>query len=297
MSTKLSRINWAALAKLLDPYLPDLHMIGSGVNKNPKVADVQVISKDPDIMPQLQLLLGSRFTPVKGENGLYSFKATAAEMVRKVDAGEVTWDGTDRTSPISINTLRGILMLMKIIPRGTIMPAGHTQSKGAGLNYCRFVPLILAAWKKHKNIKYSEWDWSEPAEERRKLLDKDFVLYSDTFYKLDKVDQFGSEELQDFRDKARLVFKTGEIKAPEATATITKQNDPTFRALPELLQFSLLQLWCACPHLWNENMITNPLNLDSPTVSMFGESTTSVVFSDPRAAHVEPTTSDPNMLF
>jgi len=286
MSTKLSRINWPALAATLTPHLPDLHFLKT----NPNILDVHVISKDPDVMPQLMFLIGNRFKPIMStETGKYSFAATSAEMVRAVQAQEVTWDGTKNSSPISFNALRGMLMLMKINPRGVIMPAGTTQSKAPGTGFCSFVPLILAAWKRHQKIKYSEWDWQEPLEARRKLLDKDFAEYSEYFNKPEVIDQFSVEELQQFRDQARVVASTGRINAPEATAIITKQRDPAFKSLPKLLQFSLLQLWACCPHLWNESMVTNILSLDEPLVSNYSEFS-KALFEAP--SYNEPTSAE-----
>lgn len=285
MSTKLSRINWPALAAALTPHLPDLHFLKA----NPNIMDFQVISKDPDVMPQLMFLIGNRFKPViNTENGKYSFAATSAEMVRATQAQEVTWDGTKGSSPISFNALRGMLMFMKINPRGMLMPAGIVQSRAPGTSMCSFVPLILASWKRHQKIKYSEWDWEEPLEARRKLLDKEFAEYSEYFNKPEAINQFSIEELQQFRDQARVVATTGKINAPEATAIITKQRDPAFKSLPKLLQFSMLQLWTCCPHLWNESMITNTLSLDEPLVSNYGEFTKALFdapdYNDPTPA-------------
>jgi hypothetical protein len=281
MATKISRISWANIYERLKPYMDSDYALPSDAEVK---ANIAIMASDPDLLPALMQFVGQQIRPSLGSNGLYSFAKTYESLWEK----PITWDGTDNTSQVNFDQLAGIFAFLKVTPRGTLLPPKVAQSSPSGINYSAFVPLILASWKKHAGINYSNWDWSESEDDKAVFLDAWTLDYSRYFHDQAAWNKWQETDLTLFRDRAMFTDSKGTYKTPEGTALITKQPNAAFKELPKLYQFALLQLWIASPTLYSRYTITNPLNLDDPQEPRFGQSdTASAVFVDDKKPTVK----------
>lgn len=280
-ASPISRINWASINR-------DLNGISNTLiipSKHTLPLDLTSALKTPDLFTNLQLFLARSVRVKRNSEGLASFKLTSDGMKEDLCNEKITWDGTSNTSLVNKDTLQGILRVMRLSPRGGILPSGVVQSKESGKQVNTFVPLILAGFKKYQGVNYNDWDWAEPTEDKFKFLDRPFVDYSEYFYQEEIATRWTLDELTEFRRLAMLNGAKNIYKTPEATTSVSKQPDADFAALPTMLKQSMLQLWVACPHLYNPCMITNYLNLDAPPVGVFGNITDVLEKSTPLASN------------
>jgi hypothetical protein len=208
------------------------------------------------ILPQVLAALGNYWPISRGENGLYSFSQTLRAWKDLMSRGELDLDG----APISQEGCTKLLNWLCVNPRGTLLGA-LKQTSGEGVRYSAPVPLILSSWKQYRDVKYSSWDWSDPA--RRFFLDHDILDWSGYF---GAVQPWTPEELCGFRVKALEVksgAKAGTVRKPETCSSVFGVTDPEFKTLPRLMKLSLTQLWCFHPALRTDLMITDHMNLDS----------------------------------
>lgn len=140
-----------------------------------------------------------------------------------------------------------------------------------GSPYCNLVPLILAAFKKMQNIKYSEWN-------RDKL---DLIVHS-RLYAAMTADYypFSKDDLLQFREIG-LTTKSGKSEGTTKSAITTyglngtphewKVTDPETGEIvtvegpgtwPALTRMMLCQTWCAHPQNRNNYMILDPKDWD-----------------------------------
>lgn len=210
------------------------------------------------VLPQVLALLGRVLVPKKSGE-LYSFKETIKDLVARQSS--LTFDGG---GIIGLDQLKGIFSIIKASPRGSSL--GSMKQVSDGIRYAANVPLALSALKQYKNIKYSEWDWSEP--ERAHLLDPDFFNYSTTF---GQDLGFSTDDLIAFRENSTLVKtgpKAGTHRTIGATTNILKSGVLAFDELPKLSRLALCQTWIFQPQVYHNLMIVNPVNLDSPAVPL-----------------------------
>lgn len=141
-----------------------------------------------------------------------------------------------------------------------------------GAPFCKLVPLILAAFKKMRNIKYSEWDVEK----------LDLVVHS-ALWEAMTTDYYpySRDDLIHFRNIG-LTTKTGKsagvTKSPVSsynltglpnTWDITDMETGEIAAvegpavLPTLTKMMLCQTWCAHPSNRNSYMILDPKDWDS----------------------------------
>lgn len=131
--------------------------------------------------------------------------------------------------------------------------------------YCSLVPLVLSAFLKLANIKYSEWDTGE----LHFVVDPKLLEAMHT-----RVPEYTTEELLDFRHRGLVTSDTarrspGASKNPVTTYNITSLESemPDGRVgpakLPVLVRMMLCQTWCAHPLNRNHYMILDPENWDS----------------------------------
>lgn len=209
-------------------------------------------------LPQLSAFLGSEVPLKRNTEGLISFKETLVAIKEKIDSGKLVFpDGI----PVTLEDFNGIIQVLRTSPRGDVL-GKLIQSKEPGLRYCAGVPLFCAAFKEFRDVKYSEWDWTDP--HRKYLLDPDFVEYSDLF---GSPIEYSKETLLKIREDA-LYIQSGKAmgteRKPEATTTVFNVKDPEFKLYPRLYKLALTQLWIFIPHLYNKYIINNPISLDEP---------------------------------
>ena len=217
------------------------------------------------VLPQLSATLARIITPKK-VGGLYSFKSTSEDL--RARAGDLHFETGE---PLTVDHLRGMFLIIKRCPRGSSL--GSMKQISDGIRYAANVPLALAALKQYKNIKYSEWDWTDPA--KKLFVDKDMVEMSETFGMTtpfsDDVLHWDQSTLQSYQANSRLV-KTGKtagkVRALNSTVSITKTGDDIFDNLPRFSKLALCQTWIFQPSLYHDLMISNLLDLDSAPVPL-----------------------------
>lgn len=121
-----------------------------------------------------------------------------------------------------------------------------TQYK-EGKEYSKMVPLILAAHKKFRGIKYSEWMYKGLS----KLVGPELYAAMDP-----KLPQYSLEEKMEARTeglKIRSGTKAGTSRNPVTTYRLSAlpkiigEDNPSIGTMPILYQNMLTQIWCAHP--------------------------------------------------
>jgi hypothetical protein len=131
--------------------------------------------------------------------------------------------------------------------------------------YCSMVPLILAAFKKYQDIKYSSWEVKE----------LNFVVDPPLLEAMLCVPpEYSKEELLQFRVDGLVTSNTakrnpGGAKSPVSTYGLNalpkelEDGRAGPAALPSLVRMMLCQTWCAHPSNRNHYMILDPKSWDS----------------------------------
>ena len=136
------------------------------------------------------------------------------------------------------------------------------QYKGEGRTYCSLVPLILYAFKLHKNIKYSEWD-----------RDTLHLVVNDGLCKamLCEPPEITREEILLAREQG-LTFKSGTkagtVRSPLSTFKLYDTTGTKLHKVPELAQTMIAQIWCAHPTSRTKYMVLDPKAWDSIPVPL-----------------------------
>lgn len=187
----------------------------------------------------------------------WGFTPTLRALGSMIDAGALCFDNGN---PVSKAAMQGMINVLNYSPRGDILPSVWRQSSGEGLRYSAAVPLILSAFKEYRNVRYSDWDWTDL--NRKYLLDFDFFELSEHFGCRMSWDV---EQLLEFREVGRTIatgVKAGQKKDIISTTTLSKIDDPDFKALPRLAKLLLCQVWVYHPTIRHKLMITDLMHLD-----------------------------------
>lgn len=184
------------------------------------------------VYPQVVAALG-RWTPVRGSSGKFDGKATLNKNL----------SGNDFNKGIYFFSMLNSRMLEKQYVKGNS-------------DYCALVPIILSAFKKMQDIKYSEWEnvsWLVPKN-----------LYEAMTC---EVPDYSRDELMQFR--VRGMKANG---SPQNSYGVYHLSEPVERedgttlpgvcTLPNLARMMVLQTWCAHPHNRNRYMILDPQDWD-----------------------------------
>lgn len=196
------------------------------------------------VFPQL-LAKFATLPLVKNESGKYSGAALFREIRSRGD-----W-------------LSGAYLLTMHDSRGPFID-GQTSSKYR--NYSALVPLIMSAFKKMHNIKYSEWDPKEISSITHPSLAK-AMLFKD-------VPQLSNDEAL-----AERIAAIGDNN-PLTTYRMYPKGKSQLIGLPKLVQFMVCQTWCAHPSNRTEYMILNPLDWDSMPEPLIDTHLTSPSYND-----------------
>lgn len=202
-----------------------------------RTARMGLVAKAEWFFPQA-LAEFARLPLVKNDKGLYSAKALLNNHIKPNDQ------------------LTGLFVLFKHCPRSLLVKG---QTDPLYRNYSALVPLIMSAFKKHANIKYSEWARDEVHYITEQTL-------ADVM-QLTELPEMTAEEVLEARDSAltpKSGAKAGVARSPLTTYTLYVTKDyPDLVALPMLGRIMMCQTWCAHPSNRTEYMITNPLSWDT----------------------------------
>lgn len=188
-------------------------------------------------MPQLMAKFGS-FTPVRNDTGKYSPKDT---LIRNI--------GEDAR-------LRGMYLVACRMNRSALLKG---QTAAANAPYNSLVPLILASFKAHQNIEYSEWDTSTI----NLMVDKNLFAAMSYFSDENPMPKYTKERLLELRDHG-LQYRTGPKAGTSRTVlgswTLVGMKGTEFEDYPSLLMTMLTQIWVAHPSIRHQYMILDPVN-------------------------------------
>jgi len=158
--------------------------------------------------------------------------------------------------------LLGLYFLAMHNKRGDLIDA---QYKAPGSSYCALVPLILAGFKIHQNIKYTSWDYKE----LHKIVDPklyEAMSVSKLMGGVGVPEGLNAEELLIIRNEGLFTktgVKAGELRSALSSYTLYGIHDSLIGELPWLAQVMLTQIWCAHPSNRNVNMILDPEDWDA----------------------------------
>lgn len=179
---------------------------------------------------------------VKNEVGLYSPSATLVALRASLGSEQevIYWQNL---LAFLVQTPRGKMVLGKL--KAIDFP-----------QYSALAPLALSAFKLYRDVKYSEWDWTDP---------RIGVFVDPMLVKACHVDipEFTKDELLGFREFASLVKSSGATRTSNQMTTIYNVGYDLFDQLPPLTKIMLLQTWVAAPKLRHNLCILDPNNLDS----------------------------------
>ena len=210
-------------------------------------------------LPQLAAVLGSELKLERNSDGKFTF-TQALKAIKEAFSDGVLVDHCT----LGLNDAKGILAILTCSPRGNLLY--NAQTSPQGIRWAASVPIFPSIFKQHRNIPYSDWDWTD--KNKSFLLDQYFCDYSDNFY---KPTEYSREELLEIRETALIVksgSKEGTRRKIESCTSVYGHRDPTFASLPKLLQLSLCQLWIFYTPFRHEYMITNHMDLDSPSIPL-----------------------------
>ena len=124
-------------------------------------------------------------------------------------------------------------------------------------DYCSLVPIIMAAFKRHNDIGYEEWDRSEVHGIVEEKLAQAMLL--------DEVPQLTTEEWLAERDAA-IMWKSGDKEGTPRNPATTYQMYPSkgsvLLEVPPLARIMLCQTWCAHPSNRTRLMVLSPTEWD-----------------------------------
>lgn len=205
-----------------------------------EVAKTLGLKQKPWVYPQA-LQHASQWRPYKLPSGLYSGTLTLKESV-KTTLDRFVWK-------LLTHSQRFLLQ----------------QYRGDSAYYCKYVPLVLASFKKYHHIPYSEWDPTT----LEYIVDEPLLHFM-----LNPLPQYPEHLLLEWRVEGLTVksgVRKGEVKSPLSTygvyglpwsVEVNGEEVEGPQGLTALQKMAILQTWCAHPQNRNEYMILDPQNWD-----------------------------------
>lgn len=157
--------------------------------------------------------------------------------------------------------LKRVLYALTRVPRSLLINKQIAQPE-----YARFTPLIALGLKRMQGVRYEFWRGFEG---RERILEADLLEAIDV-----AVPTLGSEELLQIRDHGLLTRsgpKSGQLKNPETTWSLSGIQNTPLGGLPKLTQTMMCQCWLAHPKHRRETMILDPLDWDKMPDPLVGE--------------------------
>jgi len=193
------------------------------------------------IVPHSLALINKEVILVRNEdNQLISPKLTLSNLFKQKEDNIDWWVG--------------LFKFLTMSPRKNIL-GELTQNKHT--EYSALVPLILSAFKKYRDVQYSEWDWEDPR--IKVFVDKDILEALGSKY-----ESVLEKDILDMRHHSMLYktgAKAGDFRTPVNTYSITGKSEGCL--LPRLRKIMECQVWVAHPSLRNNLMILDVNKLDS----------------------------------
>ena len=189
------------------------------------------------LIPQALAYVTNNMVLVKNSRGLIDPTASLNKLRDKYNPEQLKW-------------FVGLLVYLNYSPRGSILGANSTPQRDFP-EYCCMTPLILAAFRRERNIQYNEWDFSD--EHINKFIDKD--LLEVVLCEWTSADR---QQLLGWRDKALLINKgidAGGYNNPIDVYKSIRVKDDVFDAMPRLAKLMALQLYVAHPSIRKDYMI------------------------------------------
>jgi hypothetical protein len=112
--------------------------------------------------------------------------------------------------------------------------------------YSSLVPLIMSAFKRYRNISYSEW-----------VRDEIYLITPPKLAEamLTEPLDISTEDILKWREQALTNKKTGESRQPATTYGLYPSGDSPLYGLNDLYRHMLCQTWCAHPSNRNKYMV------------------------------------------
>lgn len=148
---------------------------------------------------------------------------------------------------------KGLYRLCMYNKRGDLL---GTQSSGDNRFYCALVPLILAAFKKYKGIKYSQW----------RAQGLELIVEEKLYEAMHGILEASSEDILEARDiglKIKSGDKIGQLRPTLTTYMLYGVGQTVLAELNSLGQIMYTQIWCAHPANRNEYMVLDPSDWDN----------------------------------
>lgn len=195
----------------------------------------------PWLMPQLLNYLNETVTLVKTASGQFDGFETVKLWVNK-------------------NKPRHLGMLYTIIypTRSAIV---NTQTSVDARDYCTLVPLFLAAFKRYRDVKYSDWD--------RDTLEH--IVHAPLLEAMlhENIPDVSNEELAEVRSKGKLTNYVHKLASDVVSAS-------KLAGLNDTLIVMLTQIWVADPSVRTKYMVLDPKSWDHIpppiiTIDLFNE--------------------------
>lgn len=150
------------------------------------------------------------------------------------------------------DTMMGLYEFLMTDARSVFLDKQYTAP---GRSYCALVPLIMYAFKAHKNVPYEHWN------KRQVEGITSPRLYTAMTYRSETL--FGKDDILAARAEGLLVktgIKQGTSRNPVHTFKLYGAS--AFKGMPELQQVMLAQIWCAHPDNRTKFMVLDPFNWD-----------------------------------
>jgi hypothetical protein len=221
--------------------------------------DEFLISQKLEWLPYQLLAYFGSWTPVMGENGLYSGSKTLNQNAT-----------TDWARGVSMFSLGSRTNIFNKAPRGTPQYSSVISP---------LVPIILAGFKKYQNIDYSKWS----------KHDLYWIVDYDLYDAMTSVppDGLSKTDLLTLRNTGLTDIsgpRAGKVQNAVTCAKLNHLATTAIGALPRLAKYMVLQTWCAHPDNRTAYTITNPLDWDTHlppivTTSIVKEAATSTKWS------------------
>lgn len=233
-SLDVGELNWASLANL------------NSVEKAEAVKQLEPF-RSHHVLPQLMALLASeQFKLFRTDDGKFSFRQSLLYWAEKAEAGQLRFI-TNRAE-ITKPALVGIMAYLRYPTRGDLLPSEAKQISYEWLRYAHCVPLLLSAFKQYRNVKYMDWDLSDPKLE----ICTDPKNYQ-LFLKVGYQHEWTTSELVEIRDSIRTYksgARAGTMRSLNSTYSPSAVGDPKFNELPNNLKLMLIQTWVyqVCNH-------------------------------------------------
>ena len=216
--------------------------------------------RNPSVLPTIMALL-NKIQLIRDSEGLISTTATLTALRAAVEGREFEFASG---KPVEPNEMKTIFDFLAYPARGEMFIQIKNQLEPQSIRWAGNVPLFISAFKEYRNVKYSEWDLSDP-----KLSLVTDRLNLEVFGYIGLEHQWSKEDLIDI-SRAMRTGKSGKaagvISNPNTYITNKTGTYFEFDGLPKYVKQLLCQTWAYQPGLGNKYAILDLNNIDAETV-------------------------------